>query len=262
MSPDHGRLFEELTRGYRCCEKFGQSILDFLEKYEFDGIELDWEFASNAQLKRLLSSIYDTLSSRGFIVTLALRPNNPPDRELADLADLLFVQAWRTPKEKFAAHPAPLKFAVSTTKRWIDARIDPSKIILGVPIFGLSYTLAYKNYTSAGSPVSGLGLEGPYTKHCGSLAYYEICEKLENLWKYGRDDEGAYAKMADQWIGYDDPITIKLKAAYVKSAGLGGISMTSLDLDDFVVRSKIDIENRLLPTEVKFLILGSRACHS
>ena len=53
----------------------------------------------------------------------------------------------------------------------------------------------------------------------------------------GRDEEGPYVKRGDQWVGYDDPISAKIKAAYVRFVGLGGVSLSSLDLDDFQVRS-------------------------
>jgi len=63
-----------------------------------------------------------------------------------------------------------------------------------------------------------------------------VCEKLEKgLWISGRDEEGPYVKRGDQWIGYDDPISVKIKAAFVRAMGLGGVSLWSLDLDDFQV---------------------------
>jgi len=51
----------------------------------------------------------------------------------------------------------------------------------------------------------------------------------------GRDEEGPYVKRGDQWIGYDDPISVKIKTAFVRAMGLGGVSLWSLDLDDFQV---------------------------
>lgn len=70
-----------------------------------------------------------------------------------------------------------------------------------------------------------------YTYHC-----IQICEKLEEgLWTAGRDEEGPYIKRGDQWIGYEDPLTVKIKVAYIRSMKLGGVSLWSLDLDDFQV---------------------------
>ena len=65
--------------------------------------------------------------------------------------------------------------------------------------------------------------------------YFQICEKIENMWVSGRDEEGPYLKRGDQWIAYDDPISVKIKSAYVKTIKLGGLSLWSLDLDDFQV---------------------------
>ena len=64
----------------------------------------------------------------------------------------------------------------------------------------------------------------------------QICEKMEDPWQLRRHQRnGSYLILGDQWIGYDDPLSVKIKAAYVKSASLGGISLYSLDLDDFQV---------------------------
>lgn len=57
----------------------------------------------------------------------------------------------------------------------------------------------------------------------------------DRLWTSGRDEEGPYIKRGDQWVGYEDPLAVKIKVAYVRSAGLGGVSLTSIDLDDFQV---------------------------
>lgn len=43
-------------------------------------------------------------------------------------------------------------------------------------------------------------------------------------------------KRGDQWIGYEDSLAVKIKVAYARSVGLGGVSVWSLDLDDFQVR--------------------------
>lgn len=82
--------------------------------------------------------------------------------------------------------------------------------------------------------------------HCA-----QICEKLEDgLWTAGRDEEGPYIKRGDQWVGYEDPLTVKIKVAYVRSVKLGGVSLWSLDLDDFQVNN-----NKLVFSSLIFLAL-------
>ncbi|XP_023290069.1 probable chitinase 10 [Orussus abietinus] len=232
-SPDRGRLFRELVQCPDCRRRFLASTLDFLKRHDFDGVEIDWEGASTSMLKTLLGDIYEPLAQKGYLVTVAIRPEDSVDPEVASMADLLLLRAWRSGNENLALHPAPLDFVSDLVKKWTDAGVEARKLILGVPLFGRSYTLKFGNATRAGSPTSGPGLEGPYTKRRGALAYFEICEMSESLWLLGRDDEGMYLLLGDQWIGYDDPLLIRIKMAYLRSAGLGGVSLFSLDLDDF-----------------------------
>ncbi|XP_043267881.1 probable chitinase 10 [Venturia canescens] len=232
--PDNRQLFNELTKSWISLKKFSQSILNFVEKNKFDGIAIEWNHKSMDRFKGLTRVIYESLSPKGKLVAMSLGPKVLADPKLAEMSDFLILNSWRASNTRTALHPAPLNFAISATNKWIDAGVSEKKIVLGVPLFGASYTLKFKNSTDLGAPVLGPGIEGEYTKNPGSMAYYEICEKLEDLWTYGRDNEGPYVKRGDQWIGYDDPVSIKLKAAYVKSAELAGISLSSLDLDDFV----------------------------
>ena len=44
---------------------------------------------------------------------------------------------------------------------------------------------------------------------------------------------GPYAYKDRQWVGYDDAATLRRKAEYVRSMGLGGGMVWALDLDDF-----------------------------
>lgn len=211
--------------------EFSRSVLEFLENYQFDGVEINWN-TSIIHLKQLLRSLYHPLTNQGYSLAVALKPDDPVDAEIADYTDMIILQAWHNRNHEFATYPAPLELATSLTKKWTDSGINPAKIILGVPFWGYSYTLKFRNLTNAGSPVIGPGLEGAYTKHRGILAYYEICEKTEDLWQAGRDKIGSYLKRGDQWIGYEDNISVKVKAAFVRSKDLGGVSLSFLDLDD------------------------------
>lgn len=48
------------------------------------------------------------------------------------------------------------------------------KLILGVPLFGRSYTLAASTLPAPGAPKSGWGDEGQYTQSKGLLAFFEV----------------------------------------------------------------------------------------
>lgn len=48
------------------------------------------------------------------------------------------------------------------------------KLVLGVPLFGRSYTLAASTLPAPGALVSGWGDEGQYTQTKGLLSYFEV----------------------------------------------------------------------------------------
>jgi len=138
--------------------------------------------------------------------------------------------------------------------------LRPKKLILGLPMYGQSFTLAEKLNNGLQSKSHGGGEAGEFTRARGFLAYYEvkvnaqlktiiiiyysvlfkICDKVKNHgWKLVRDPEsrmGPYAYKGDQWVGFDDVDTIAYKSNYVREMGLGGAMIWALDLDDFTNR--------------------------
>lgn len=107
------------------------------------------------------------------------------------------------------------------------------KLVMGIPTFGRSFTLASSN-TGMGAPTSGPGLAGRFTKEEGILAYYEICDFLRGAAVHRLlGQEVPYATKGNQWVGYDDKESIKSKVQYLRSRQLAGAMVWALDLDDF-----------------------------
>lgn len=52
------------------------------------------------------------------------------------------------------------------------------KLVLGIPMFGRSYTLEASTLPAPGAAISGWGDEGPYTQTKGLLAYFEVGRSL------------------------------------------------------------------------------------
>lgn len=70
----------------------------------------------------------------------------------------------------------------------------------------------------------------------GFMSYYEICENIRvNGWTEAYDSvrEVPYAYKGDQWVGYDNVNSIRLKTQYALRKGLGGVMFWDLALDDF-----------------------------
>lgn len=117
---------------------------------------------------------------------------------------------------------------------WISQGAPSEKIILGMPLYGRSFTLANPIQTAPGSANYGPGLPGPYSNEPGNLGYNEICE---NSYKWTRiwDDSQKvpYAYSGNQWVGYDDIASLTIKSKYVNDMKLGGAMVWSIETDDF-----------------------------
>ncbi|XP_022107744.1 chitotriosidase-1-like, partial [Acanthaster planci] len=118
---------------------------------------------------------------------------------------------------------------------WLEGGTPPSKLVLGMGLYGRSFTLRGQQ-TGIGAPVSGPGTPGVSTREDGFLSYYEICNKLQDgqltrVWDVRR--RVPYAFHGNQWVGYDDKRSIRVKVDFLKEKGLGGAMVWAIDLDDF-----------------------------
>lgn len=70
-----------------------------------------------------------------------------------------------------------------TLNMLINGGVDKSKLIMGVPFYGQTFTLTttYNSVKGEGTPSSGTGHAGMITKQPGMLAYYEICSNSKFL---------------------------------------------------------------------------------
>lgn len=88
------------------------------------------------------------------------------------------------------------------------------KLLMGIPLYGQSFTLSQKTAHGINSPSRSAGEPGEYTKQPGMLSYYEICNRIKNhRWLVSKTDiaSGAYAYKGDQWVGYEDVNTVREK---------------------------------------------------
>lgn len=63
---------------------------------------------------------------------------------------------------------------------WIRAGASPQKLLMGIALYGRSFTLSNSNNNKVGSPTSGAGTVGPYTGESGILSYLEVKKKYED----------------------------------------------------------------------------------
>ena len=86
--------------------------------------------------------------------------------------------------EKKTGHVAPLRFhskddvdyynSEYTLNYWIRLGADPSKLIMGFPMYGQSFTLQNPRVNGLNAPSKGTGQQGEFTQQAGFLAYFEV----------------------------------------------------------------------------------------
>jgi chitinase len=109
---------------------------------------------------------------------------------------------------------------------WIELGAPPDRLVMGMPLYGQSFTLADAKNNKLNAKAPGPGQAGEFTRAAGFLAYYEICDRVFNHgWTVVKDPEGRigpYAYKDNQWVSFDDQETLKRKTQFIKQMGLGG----------------------------------------
>lgn len=62
----------------------------------------------------------------------------------------------------------------SCVNAWLNAGASPSKLVVGIGLYGRTFTLSDVNRNGIGAPISGAGRPGESTEEGGILSYQEV----------------------------------------------------------------------------------------
>ncbi|KAH6644816.1 glycoside hydrolase superfamily [Boeremia exigua] len=237
-------------------DAFIASLSKFLDKWSFQGIDIDWEWpgaetrGGNPAIDKqnqidLMKELRAALGSRGLSVVVPAQYEylkNLDPKSLESNVDFLNILAYDLHGPWDASIPGlgPL-IKPHTDLKEIDTALDllwfndvtPAKVNLGVANYGRGYTLADAGCTHLGCTWNGPSQAGECTELAGILSQCEIQRLIgqKNLQpEIIKDGAGVKQIIFDgQWVGYDDKETLGLKTELANDRCLGGTALWAID---------------------------------
>ena len=239
---------------------FADSCVDFIVKYGFNGVDIDWEYpvsgglgsnvtrpADRHNFTELLKKLRERLNARDpqYLLTVAggagqgYFDNTEMDSftQYLDFANIMAYDihgAWdrntdfNAPLHPDAASPQARWSVDQGLQLWLKA-IPAEKIVVGIPFYGRKYT-AVKSINQ-----DYPGLYGTYGR-CETITYQDIvktCFSNSNFkTRFHITTSVPYLFDGSTFISYDDAQSIGKKTAYIQENHLGGVMVWELSQDN------------------------------
>ncbi|XP_017769125.1 PREDICTED: probable chitinase 2 [Nicrophorus vespilloides] len=246
--------------------RFIANAVDFLQKYKFDGLDLDWEFpgkrGGNPQMDKrnfllFVKELRAAFNKFNLLLTAAFGAGKDTIDIAYDVAGLsyyldyvhMMCYDYHGSWDKMTGANAPLKSAdVLNVEYTIDYMLKlgtpANKLVVGLPLYGRTFLLTDPDSVMGartrklGEAAQTVGFRGPFTKENGFMGYNEICLVLKNSsagYQKHWDEETRtpFAVSEDRVISYDDERSIGEKVKLAMEKGLAGAMVWSMDTDDF-----------------------------
>lgn len=248
--------FSQMAATEKGRARFADSVAEFIVKYGFDGVDLDWEYpvgggkagngASPADKKNftlLLQSLRRRLDEQGradgrdYLLTIAggagtAYAGNVALDEIAQYLDFAVIMTYdmHGSFDRYTDLNAPLYPGRNSPQQvwsvdqsvdlWMNRGFPGAKLVLGVPFYGYRYT---------GVSGGGTGLYRTYSGF-GPVTYDEIIQKYlgSSTRCYGAMGKTPWLFNGSTFITYEDETSIQTKCAYIQDKGLAGAAIWEL----------------------------------
>ncbi|KAJ5779984.1 glycoside hydrolase, partial [Penicillium paradoxum] len=267
-SPNTQTAFSDMSSSAKSRQVFITSLIQFMNTYGFDGVDIDWEYpgaqdrggvnSDTANFVLLLRDLKTAFGDRyGISVTLPssywyLRWFDLTEMENSvDFFNIMSYDihgVWDS-SSKFTGPYVRPHTNMTEIKLGLDllwrSSISPSKVNLGLGWYGRSFTLKDSSCNTPGCIFSEGGAAGECTKSAGTLSNAEIQRVIATNDLTPTLDREAAVKWitwdSDQWVSYDDGETMQMKISAANNLCLGGTMIWAVDHDSQDSKSSNDL---------------------
>ncbi|XP_063613154.1 endochitinase-like [Penaeus indicus] len=257
------KVFSQMASDKERRDNFTKSVKNRVKEYGFDGVDVDWEYPSTThekenflllmkELRIALDNVSQSLELTMAVPIVRYRLDEGYNvTELCRIVDAVHLMGYdlrgewnhqtdvhsmlyRRPKLDFGSYE---EINLSDgSLLWEEFGCPRDKLVLGVPFYGRSFTLSNSSEHGLHAQITGLGNPSPILRDPEVLTYFEICVlRNDSNWTRERDNKDLvpYMYKEDQWIGYEDPKSLKIKVDYIREHGYLGAMNWAIDNEDF-----------------------------
>ncbi|XP_075534803.1 chitinase-3-like protein 1 [Dermacentor variabilis] len=255
-------LFRYAAESMHATVQFCSAVLRWTLGNGFDGLVIHRMFTSGSPgedrrgIIVLLQKLWVHFERHGLTLVVVFEPEtevfNQPllGGKICSYVDYAVVVAHGFRSDAFAEFPSPMRSRLpsplnvtmdfdTAVQRALASGVPVHKLVVSVSLDGASYTLDDKSEHKPGSVLlagRSEGIPGLFTRCPGVLSFFEICRRLvfENWTRaWDASAECPYAYSDDQWVAYEDQISLMAKAEYVRNRSLAGMMVWDVSSDDY-----------------------------